>query len=212
MGRNLLKQDYVHFKEEQHSRTDSPICCKEGLHFTCFIISSNKWSLNSLDVKTAFLQGKLIERTVYVCPLKEAQTNKVWKLRKCVYGLADVSRYWYLKLREELIKLGATPTQLDQGTFIWSKNNKPIGIMACFIEDVLWGGNTEFETIINKLKQVFHIGTEHKQIFAYIFIRLEQKSDFSITITQIDYIGSISPATLTKDDYKNPKCKLSQTE
>ena len=69
-------------------------------------------------MKTAFLQGKLIERTVYVRPPKEAQTNKVWKLRKSFYGLADASRYWYLKFREELIKLGATPTQLDQGTFI----------------------------------------------------------------------------------------------
>ena len=69
-------------------------------------------------MKTAFLQGKLIERTVYVRPPKEAQTNKVWKLRKCVYGLADASRYWYLKLREELIKLGATPAQLDQRIFI----------------------------------------------------------------------------------------------
>ena len=74
------------------------------------------------------------------------------------------SRYWYLKLREELIKLGATPTQLDQGTFIWSKNNKPIGIMACFGDNVLWGGNTEFETIINKLKQAFRIGTENKYL------------------------------------------------
>ena len=151
------------FEEEQHFRTDSPTCCKEGLHLTCCIISSNKWPLNSLDVKTAFLQGKLIERTVYVRPPKEAQTNKVWKLRKCVYGLTDASWYWYLKLREELIKLGATPTQLHEGTFIWSKNNKPIGIMACFV-DVLWGGNTEFETIINKLKQAFRIGTENKYL------------------------------------------------
>ena len=61
-------------------------------------------------MKTAFLQGKLIERTVYVHPPKKAQTNKVWKLRKCVNGLANTIRYWYLKLREEVIKLGATPT------------------------------------------------------------------------------------------------------
>ena len=44
---------------------------------------------------------------MYVHHPKEAQTNSVWKLRKCVYGLADPSRYWYLNLREELIKLGA---------------------------------------------------------------------------------------------------------
>ena len=69
--------------------------------------------------------------------------------------------------------------------------------MACFV-DVLWGGNTKFETIMtNKLKQVFCIGVEHKHRFKYISIKLEQKSDFSINITQKDYINSISPVTLT---------------
>ena len=106
--------------------------------------------INSVDVKTAFLQGKQIERTVYVELPKEAKTDKIWKLTKCIYGLADASRYWYLKLREELIKLGAILMQLDQGIFIWHHNNKPIGIIACFVDDVLWGGNIEFKAVINQ--------------------------------------------------------------
>ena len=40
------------------------------------------------------LQGKTIERTVFVHPPKEANTNKICKLQKCIYGLADASRYW----------------------------------------------------------------------------------------------------------------------
>ena len=96
-------------------------------------------------VKTAFLKGKLIERTDYLRPLKEAKTNKIWQLRKCVYGLADASRYCYLKLREELVKWGSTPTQLDLGIFIWHNNNKPIGVLKSFANDVLWGGKTKFE-------------------------------------------------------------------
>ena len=169
-------------------------------------------SLNSLDVKTAFLQRKLIELAVYVHLPKEVQTKKVWKLTKCIYRLVDASRYWYLKLREELIKLGATPTQLDQVTFIWSKSNKPIGIIACLVDDVLWVGNTEFETIINKLKQLFCLSAERKQIFEYIGIKPEQKADFPITIFQKDYIDNISPVTLTQDDYKNPNRELLHAE
>ena len=149
------------FRRRTMFRTDIPTCCKEGLHLACCVVSSNKWLINSLDVKTVFLQGKPIERTVFVQPQKEAKTDKVWELKKCIYGLADASRYWYLKLREELIRLGATPIQLDQGFFIWHKGNKPIGIMACFVDDVLWGGNTEFENIVNKLKQIFYISSEH---------------------------------------------------
>ena len=44
-------------------------------------------------VKTAFLQGKPIQRTAFVKPPKEAKTDKVWELKKCVCGLADPSRY-----------------------------------------------------------------------------------------------------------------------
>ena len=91
------------FEEEQNFRADSPTSSKEGLQLSCGI-SSNQWTLNSLDVKTAFLQGKTIERTVFVCPPKEANTNKIWKLRKYIYSLANASQYCYLKFREELTK------------------------------------------------------------------------------------------------------------
>ena len=65
------------FEEEKCFPTDSPNCCKEGLRLVCCVISSNKWLTNSLDVKTAFLLGKPIERTVFVRPSKEAKTDKV---------------------------------------------------------------------------------------------------------------------------------------
>ena len=97
-----------------------------------------------------------------------------------------------MKFREELIKLGAKPSQLDQGVFIWSINNKPVGIMVCFVNDVLWGGNRNFIYIINKLKQTFHIDVEHSQAFNYTGIHLKQNDDFSITINQIDYINNIN--------------------
>ena len=180
------------FEEEQNFRTDSPICSRKRIRLSCFIISSNWWSLNSLDVKTAFLQGKTIERTVFVHPPKEANTNKIWKSWKCIYGLADASQYWYLKFREELIKLGANLCQLGQGVFIWSINSKPVGIMVCFVNNLLWEGNRDFIYIINKLKQTFHIGAEHSQAFNYIGIHLKQNDDFSTTINQFDYINSIN--------------------
>ena len=46
-------------------------------------------------------EKRKMERIVYLHPPKEANTSKVWKLQKCVYGLADASRYWYLRVTEE---------------------------------------------------------------------------------------------------------------
>ena len=142
------------FEEEQCFPFDSPTCCK-GLRLACCVISSNKWLINLLDVKTVFLQGKPIERTVFVRPPKEAKTDKVWELKKLVYGLADASSYWYLKVREELLRLGAIPIQLNQGIFIWHKD-KPIGIIACFFDYVLWGGNNQLENSEQIKTNVIH--------------------------------------------------------
>ena len=63
--------------------------------------------------------------------------DKVWEFKKCVYGLAYASRYWYLKLGEELIRSGATSIQLDQGIFILHKDNKPFGTMSYLVDDAI---------------------------------------------------------------------------
>ena len=52
-----------------------------------------------MDLKTVFLQGKSIERDVFIKPPKEANTNKLWKLNTTVYGLCDAPREWYLSVK-----------------------------------------------------------------------------------------------------------------
>ena len=71
---------------------DSWTCGKDALRVTLAIIATNKWELRSLDIKTAFLQGNKLSRDVYLKPLEaNCETNFVWKLKKCVYGLPDAS-------------------------------------------------------------------------------------------------------------------------
>ena len=53
-------------EESEFIRSDSPTCSKESLRVMLGVISSLGWKLNSMDIKTAFLQGKQFERTVYV--------------------------------------------------------------------------------------------------------------------------------------------------
>ena len=54
-------------------------------------------------------------------------------MQKCVYDLTDASRFWYLRLKEELINLGALLLTLDKGIFIWNNEHQAIGIVACFV-------------------------------------------------------------------------------
>ena len=59
---------------------------KEGLRLILGIIASKGWVMNSIDIKSAFLQGKELDRSIFVVPPKEAQlNNEVWQLKKAVY-------------------------------------------------------------------------------------------------------------------------------
>ena len=82
------------YEEDNNFRTDSPNSTKEGLCVVLSVFLSLNWSIKSIDVVTAFLQGKPMKREVYLRPPKEALTNKLWQLNKCVYGLSDASRHW----------------------------------------------------------------------------------------------------------------------
>ena len=46
------------------------------------------------DIKSAFLQGKTLDRGVYIKPPEESKTPQdvVWKLKHGLYGLKDGAR------------------------------------------------------------------------------------------------------------------------
>ena len=187
------------FEEILTFRTDSPTCMRESVRIVVIIIVSHMWILHSIDYKTAFLQGKQIDRVLYLRPPCESKTTKIWKLKKTVYGLADAPRVWFLRLKEELLKLGAKVSSYDQGIFFWHSTNGLEGIIICFVDDQLWGGSKWFEeNVIEKLRQIFNIGCENSSAFKYIGIDLVQKSDFSVSVNQESYIKSIEPISLER--------------
>ena len=73
-------------------------------------------------------------------PPKEANTNKLWLLVKCAYGLADAPRCWYLRIREELINLGAYASKLDNGIFIFKLHGNLFGLIVLYVDDIMWSG------------------------------------------------------------------------
>ena len=124
-GENITKARLCarSLEEVKDFPTDSPCCSRIGICTIFILITSNQWEIKSINIKTAFLQGKQFERTVYLCLPKEANTSSIWKLQKCVYSLADASRYWYLHVREELVRLGAKLNKIDPGIFYWQDDS-----------------------------------------------------------------------------------------
>src|SRR5215469_7221497 len=84
-------------KNENNKECEAPTCTNEGHKIVISTIKRNMWRVRSLGNKTAYLQGKIIEKEVYLQPPKKAKTD-IWKLRKAVYGLKNAARSWYNRL------------------------------------------------------------------------------------------------------------------
>ena len=71
--------------------------------------ASKFWEIHHLDVKTAFLHGVLKEE-VYVTQPEgfeiKGEEDKVYILRKALYGLRQAPRAWNIKLNDILKGLG----------------------------------------------------------------------------------------------------------
>ena len=188
--------------EMEKIRKDSPTCGKDSLRLCLTIMASMGWQINSLDVKAAFLQGSPIERDVYIVPPKEANTDKLWKLKKTVYGLADASRTWYLRVRQELEKVGVQVSTYDEAIFHWKTGKGFEGLICCHVDDFLWGGSEKFrEEVVEKTKQTFEVSKEDKGDLKYIGLDLKQNTD-QISMSQKKYIESLEEIE-TKSNRRN---------
>ena len=85
--------------EEDTSRieVDSPTVGKSTVRMVLAVAAAKHWIIKSTDIKSAFLQGNVLQRDVYIKPPKEANVSDgcVWKLSRCLYGLNDAARQFY---------------------------------------------------------------------------------------------------------------------
>ena len=165
-----------------------------------------KWSIN---IKSAFLQNKNIDRVVYVKPPKEAdcQDTTLWKLNTTIYGLNDASRSWYLNVKKELIGLDAIVCKSDPAVFIWHNQSKVNGLLCTHVDDFLFGGTELFlNEVINPIKRVFTIGSEHCAAIKYLDLNISQ-SNSEIIIDQVNCIKSVKYIVIS-NNRKNQKDEL----
>lgn len=169
---------------------DSPTCASESLRLLVAVICQKQWTLHSMDIKSAFLQGIELSRDIYIRPPPEAICEgTLWKLKKCVYGLADASLYWYNRVKDIVLKAGGKMSKVDPAVFYWLDQDCTVtGVLACHVDDFIWGGTQSFSTtIIPHLRSVFQVGREEHDHFCYVgidFVTVERK----VQIHQENYI------------------------
>lgn len=181
------------FEETVNIQSDSPTLSKVGLRILATIAAARNWIIETTDIKSAFLQGSTLERTVYVKPPKEADAKgKLWMLYKALYGLKDASRQWFFRVKDQLTALGCQQSALDPGIFLKrDRQSNLCGVIGLHVDDFLHAGNEEFNrNVMEEINVEFKVGKNEKGNFVYTGFSMCQEPS-AIRIDMSQYTESI---------------------
>ena len=182
-----------------NARTDSPTCSRQALRIVFATAATMNWTLQSLDIRAAFLQGNGIERTVYLKPPREyLEEGLVWKLKRCIYGLKDAPRAWYDRVESELSTLRAKKSIFDDALFMWyDEFGKLEGILVVHVDDFVYTATDEWlQTVMGALLKKFKISRHAEGSFKYIGLNIVQ-SNFMVQVDQEKYVGALEEVILS---------------
>lgn len=91
----LVIQDYAQTKGINYEETFSPVVCYKTIRYLFALAAQKRLKMTHLDIETAYQNSELNEE-VYVIPPEpfksEIGSEKLWKLKKAVYGLKQSGR------------------------------------------------------------------------------------------------------------------------
>lgn len=178
------------------------------------VVAQNDWEVNSMDIKTAFLQGEPIDRDVFIRPPKEASCNGtvVWKLKKCVYGVNDASLRWYKRVKSVMKISGANVSKVDPAVFYWcSDSGEVYCILACHVDHFVWGGSSQFEEVISEIRSAFNVGKECNAAFRYCGIDISSDGEV-FHLDQGSYTSALNPIQIDVSRSSDKTAKLTESE
>ena len=165
------------------------------------------WGVYQLDVKSAFLHGKL-EEDVYVEQPQGYEVSKeegmVYKLHKALYGLKQAPRAWFSRIEAYFIKEGFTNSPNEQTLFI-KRVGGNILIVSVYVDDLLFTGNNDelLEEFKSSMKSEFDM-TDLGKMRYFLGIEVIQKPEEGIFICQRKYAAEV--IDMFGMQHHNPVC------
>ncbi|GJW82817.1 putative ribonuclease H-like domain-containing protein, partial [Tanacetum coccineum] len=189
----LVAQGYTQEEGIDYDEVFAPVARIEAIRLFLAYASYKDFVVYQMDKKSAFLYGK-IEEEVYICQPPGFEDlefpNRVYKVKKALYGLHQAPRSWYETLSTCLLDNGFLRGQIDKTLFI-KKIKGDILLVQVYVDDIIFRSIrkemcTEFEKMMHKKFQMSSIG----ELTFFLGLQVTQKDD-GIFISQDKYVDEI---------------------
>lgn len=189
----LVAKGYVQEQGIDFEEVFAPVARIETVRFILAIAAKRGWIVHHLDVKTAFLNGDLKEEVYVKQPegfIIRGKENKVYRLRKALYGLRQAPRAWNEKLDKTLKQLGFTRCQKEQAVYT-RLDGENLVIVGVYVDDLIVTGTntTKIEEFKTQMKQQFDM-SDLGVLSYYLGIEVKQQEGI-IELKQTAYAKKI---------------------
>ena len=207
-----VAKGYSQVYGENYTETFSPTVSHSTIRVLLALAAKNSMKIHQIDVKTAFLNSPIKDNIYLEQPpgsIQEGYEDKVWKLKKCLYGLKQASRAWYTHLADILTKqLKFAKSEQDPCLFV-QRIGKRNQYLLSWVDDILIFTNedneaSEIKSSIGKFMQINDQGVVNN----FLGMQIQMK-DGTIAISHEGYISKLleklnmSDCKVAKDPMSN---------
>ncbi|GJX49233.1 putative ribonuclease H-like domain-containing protein [Tanacetum coccineum] len=189
----LVAQRYIQEEGIDYDEVFDPIARIEAIRLFLSYASFKDFVVYQMDVKSAFLYGK-IEEEVYVCQPPGFEDpnfpDRVYKVEKALYGLHQAPRAWYETLSTYLLDNRFQRGKINKTLFI-KRDQGDILLVQVYVDDIIFGSTkkmlcTEFKKMMHKKFQM----SSMSELTFFLGLQVKQKED-GIFISQDKYVTEI---------------------
>ncbi|WP_216071954.1 Ty1/Copia family ribonuclease HI, partial [Acinetobacter baumannii] len=126
-----------------YDETFSPVVMLKSIRIMLAIAAYHDYEIWQMDVKTAFLNGKLLEDVYMKQPegfVDPKHPNKVCKLQRSIYGLKQASRSWNLRFDETVKEFGFIKN-VEEPCVYKKASGSIVTFLVLYVDDILLIGN-----------------------------------------------------------------------
>ena len=191
----LVAQGFSQRQGIDYNEVFAPVVRAESIRTLLSLVNMLNLELHQLDVKTAYLNGK-IDAEIYMKQpegyIDKNRPNAVCKLKKGLYGLKQGAKCWNTEIDKFLSKTGYKRGTKD--TCIYTKNeNGKFVILALYVDDILIASNDrnylDHEKLI--LQTGFEMEDQGEANFILGMVIKRDREKRILTLNQATYVKNI---------------------
>ncbi|GKD71878.1 retrovirus-related pol polyprotein from transposon TNT 1-94, partial [Tanacetum coccineum] len=189
----LVAQGYSQEEGIDYDETFAPVARMEAIRIFLAFATYMNFIVFQMDVKSAFLNGKLKEEVYVKQPLGFESSefpDYVCKLDKALYGLKQAPKAWYETLSTFLIQNKFVRGRIDNTLFIYRSKGEVL-LVQVYVDDIIFGSTSyklckQFEKLMTKKFEMSMMG----ELTYFLGLQIKH-DDKGISICQEQYTKNL---------------------